>query len=107
MTPATAPGWAHALIDPAHVSLRADLAIWRAALGVLDSERRPTGLPRRAAAERQHQALLDEAVTAAGPARASSVWAALADSIDPRLRRDPHWPALAERLAAADTVNAA
>ncbi|TFV88127.1 toprim domain-containing protein [Blastococcus sp. CT_GayMR20] len=102
MTPATAPAWAQPLLDPQHGSLRADLAVWRATLGVPDSDRRPTGPPRQAAAERQHQRQLDDAVVTAGPTRGGAVWAALADSVDPRIRRDPHWTALADRLAAAD-----
>ncbi|MBN1097160.1 relaxase domain-containing protein [Blastococcus sp. TML/C7B] len=102
MTAATAPTWAQRLLGPDHEALRADLAVWRAALAVPDSDRRPTGPPRRPAAERRSQTRLDEAVTAAAPARDSSVWAALADGIDPRIRRDEHWPVLADRLAAAD-----
>jgi DNA primase catalytic core len=102
MTAATAPVWAQRLLDPDHEALRTDLAVWRAALAVPDSDRRPTGPPRRPAPERRSQTRLDEAVTAAAPARDSSVWAALADGIDPRIRRDEHWPVLADRLAAAD-----
>ncbi|SEK61646.1 DNA primase, catalytic core [Blastococcus sp. DSM 46786] len=102
MTPAGAPGWAHPLVDPSHAALRTELAVWRAALGVPDSDRRPTGSPHPAAAESRHQQRLDDAVAAAIPTLESSGWSRLADSIDPRVRRDPHWPALAERLAAAD-----
>ncbi|SNS69741.1 DNA primase, catalytic core [Geodermatophilus pulveris] len=101
MTPATAPDWARPLLDPDRDRLRADLAVWRAVHGIPDSDRRPTGPPRPAVAERQHQVRLDEAVAAAGPTRPGSVWTALADSIDPRIRRDAHWPALIERLAVA------
>jgi DNA primase catalytic core len=101
MTPATAPDWAQSLLDPDRDPLRADLAIWRAAHGIPHSDRRPTGPPRPAAAERQHQTRLEQAVAAAGPTPPGSVWMALADSIDPCIRRDAHWPALAERLAAA------
>ena len=102
MTPATAPVWARPTLGPEQASLRCELAVWRAALGVLDTDRRPTGPPQPAATERQHQRRLDDAVATARPARGASVWAALADGIDPRIRRDPHWPALADRLAAAD-----
>ncbi|WP_240619664.1 MobF family relaxase [Blastococcus sp. TF02-8] len=102
MTAAIAPVWAQRLLDPDYEALRTDLAVWRAALAVPDSDRRPTGPPRRPAPERRSQTRLDEAVTAAAPARDSSVWAALADGIDPRIRRDEHWPVLADRLAAAD-----
>lgn len=102
MTAATAPTWAQRLLGPDHEALRTDLAVWRAALAVPDSDRRPTGPPRLPAAERRSQTQMDEAVAAAGPAPDSSVWAALADSLDPRLRRDEHWPILADRLATAD-----
>jgi DNA primase catalytic core len=102
LTPATAPSWASPLLGPEHESLRDELAVWRAALGVPDSDRRPTGSPRPGAAERRHQRRLDDAVAAAGPPRSARLWAALADGIDPRIRRDPHWPVLADRLAAAD-----
>ncbi|MGX5653244.1 MobF family relaxase [Geodermatophilus nigrescens] len=102
MTAATAPTWAQRLLGPDHEALRTELAVWRAALAVPDSTRRPTGPPRLPTAERRSQTQLDEAVTAAGPVRDSSVWAALADGIDPRIRRDEHWPVLADRLAAAD-----
>ncbi len=101
MTPATAPDWARPLLGPDRDRLRADLAVWRAVHGIPDSDRRPTGPSRPAVAERRHQVWLDQAVAAAGPTRPGSVWMALADSIDPRIRRDAHWPALAEWLAAA------
>jgi DNA primase catalytic core len=101
MMPSTAPDWARPLLHPARDRLRAELAVWRAVHGIADSDRRPTGPPRPVVAERRHQAQLDHAVAAAGPTRSGSVWTALADSIDPRIRRDAHWPALAERLAAA------
>ncbi|SFT82430.1 DNA primase, catalytic core [Geodermatophilus amargosae] len=102
MTAATAPGWARPLLDPDTASLRADLAVWRAAHTVPDDDRRPTGPPQPAAAARRHQHRLEAALAATTPARGGAPWAALADSIDPGLRRDPHWPALADRLAAAD-----
>ncbi|MGY1829048.1 MobF family relaxase [Geodermatophilus sp. SYSU D01180] len=102
MTPATAPGWARPLLDPDAAALRADLAVWRAASAVPDADRRPTGPPRPAVADRRHQRRLQAALAATTPGRGGAVWAALADGIDPRLRRDPHWPALADRLAAAD-----
>ncbi|SOC48552.1 DNA primase, catalytic core [Blastococcus aggregatus] len=101
MTPTTAPGWAGSLLAPEQAALRADLAVWRAALDVPDQDRRPTGPPRFPTAERHHQARLDRAI-AVTPTPGRSVWMALADSLDPRIRRDTHWPALAERLAAAD-----
>ncbi|WP_233495767.1 toprim domain-containing protein [Geodermatophilus sp. TF02-6] len=102
MTLTTAPGCARPLPDPQHAALRAELAVWRAAHGVPDTDRRPTGPPLPGAVERRHQRRLDDALSAAGPARSGALWAALADALDPRIRRDQHWPALAERLADAD-----
>jgi hypothetical protein len=101
MTPATAPDWARPLLDLEHASLRAALAVWRAALAVSDGDRRPTGPPQPAAAESRHQRRLEGALAAITPRKGGSVWAALADGINPRIRRDPHWPALADRVAAA------
>ncbi|MCF6734878.1 toprim domain-containing protein [Blastococcus sp. KM273129] len=101
-TAATAPGWAQPLLDTAPSPLRADLAVWRSALDIPDTERRPTGPQRPAAAERTHQRRLDRVLSTVLPSRGTSTWTALADGIDPRIRRDEHWPALADRLATAD-----
>ncbi|MGY1683150.1 MobF family relaxase [Geodermatophilus sp. SYSU D01176] len=100
MTPATAPGWARSLLADERAALRADLAVWRAALGIPADDRRPTGPPRFPTAERHHQVQLNRALAVTPAGR--SVWAALADSLDSRIRHDTHWPALAERLTAAD-----
>jgi DNA primase catalytic core len=102
MTLTTAPGWARPLLDPQHAALRAELAVWRAAQGVPDTDRRLTGPPLPGAVERQQQRRLDDALTTSGPTRPGAVWAVLADAVDPRIRHDQHWPALAERLADAD-----
>jgi hypothetical protein len=69
---------------------------------VPEDDRRPTGPSQPAAAERRHQRRLAEGVAASAPTSGGSVWAALADGINPRLRRDPHRPALADRVAASD-----
>jgi DNA primase catalytic core len=103
-TPTTAPRWAARLLDPAHIQLRVDLAVWRAATGVADTDRRPTGPPQLAAAAVRHQRGLDTRVTAAlgDPHQAAHHWAPTVDRIDPRISADPYWPELADRLAAAD-----
>jgi DNA primase catalytic core len=100
--PAAAGDWARVL--PAEdAPLRSRVAVWRASLGIAGNDRRPTGERRLTAAERFHQAALDAEVSrAVGTAKAATCWVALADSIDPRIRRDPYWPELADRLAAAD-----
>jgi len=104
MTPTAAPRWATRLLDPEHDGLRADVTVWRAATGTPANDRRPTGAPQIAAAEQRHQRWLDEAAEAVmgQPNRAAAAWAPLADSIDPRITGDEHWPELADRLAAAD-----
>ncbi|TQN43715.1 DNA primase catalytic core [Blastococcus colisei] len=102
-TPNSAPTWALPLIDR-DSQLVADLAVWRTAHGVDDTDRRPTGpaLPRTADARTQ-RALDDRVTRLLGDGRTLTArWAPLVDSIDPRIAGDPYWPILAERLAVAD-----
>ncbi|WP_169587229.1 MobF family relaxase [Antrihabitans stalactiti] len=101
--PATAPLWARPLAGGADDGLLADLAVWRAALGVDDSDRRPTGPDQRTAAEHRHQTGLAARahVVLGDPTRSATVWTALANRIDPRIVEDPYWPVLADRLTAA------
>ena len=118
-TPTSAPAWAQALVssgdstaagsvasaaDQAQTKLLVRLAVWRATQGVDETDLRPTGPPRLAAAERRAQKQLDKAVRQAlgDPASTSNRWKALAEQIEPRIARDPFWPQLADRLAAAD-----
>lgn len=89
--------WAAGLGDDA--DLRADLAVWRAALGV-DDGRSPTGPTRLAHRERRHQQDLDARVTAhrGAPLAPGRRWVeAVADE---RVTADPFWPVLGERLDA-------
>lgn len=104
LTPMTAPLWAERLLEDDHRALRADLAVWRAATGAAPADRRPTGPPRLSAAETRHQQDLDTQFKEVLNVDSSPTrhWATLADSIDPRITRDAHWPALAARLEAAD-----
>jgi len=123
-TPTTAPTWAVPLLpDPTTstagpaaaspappagwggwgVSLVADVAVWRAAAGVPDTDLRPTGpsLPRAAERRAQHQ-LDDRVARVLGQAHADSTrWQPLADRLDPHLTGDPYWPVLARQLTAA------
>ena len=101
---ADAPRWVRPLLYvDAHPALIADVAVWRYAHGVDDADRRPTGPPVLATAERRHQTDLDTKVAAAGwlQDRAVAAWTALATSIDPRIVADPYWPDLAARLESA------
>ncbi|WP_433734852.1 MobF family relaxase (plasmid) [Nocardia sp. CA-129566] len=93
---ASAPMWARSLIgsDP---ELLGDLAVWRAAQGVADIDRRRTGPHARSAAERRTQRKLERRAARVLGDQAVDVrrWSALATSLDPRILDDPFWPALA------------
>ena len=103
-TPTSAPSWAARLLDPAHDHLRAELAVWRAAIGIPAHDRRPAGAPQLASAAASYHAELGaRAETVLGdPHQASRVWAPLVDRLDDRISVDPYWPELADRLAALD-----
>ncbi|WP_216917397.1 MobF family relaxase [Nocardia noduli] len=101
-TTQSAPLWARALISP-DTALLGDLAVWRAATAVPDTDRRPTGPPRFAIRERRYQTRLTREISAllGSPHRAAARWAPLAQRIEPRLTEDPYWPVLAEHLTRA------
>ncbi|NRQ51074.1 MobF family relaxase [Aeromicrobium stalagmiti] len=90
-----APGW-----EPGEVTLSpgliADVQVWRAAFGVPDSDRRPTGSPRPEIVARDYQRTLDRRIEDQ-LSRHGETW------IQPIVaavgRRDSHTPVLAERLA--------
>ncbi|WP_181068748.1 MobF family relaxase [Nocardia nova] len=100
-TPATAPPWARTLLE--NRDLTAQLAIWRAAHHIPDTDLRPTGPRRYPAAERHHQQHLDTRTTdTLGDLHtATHTWAALAKRVDTRLTTDPWWPVLAQHLDTA------
>lgn len=100
-TPATAPPWAHPLLQ--NRDLTAQLAIWRAARHVPDTDLRPTGPRRYPAVERNHQQHLDTQVvdTLGDLHTATHTWSGLAKRIDTRLTTDPWWPVLAQHLDTA------
>ncbi len=101
--PTSAPPWARPLAghDPA---LLADLAVWRAATGVDLDDRRPTGPDAVQVAEQRYQRVLEDRVrdVLGDPLSASTQWASLARSLEPRLLSDPFWPVLAEGMSAGD-----
>jgi DNA primase catalytic core len=101
--PGTAPAWALPLLDR-DPDLVADLAVWRAAHGVDDADRRLTGPPLPAATDARAQRRLDARVIRllGEPGTAAAQWTTLAHGLDPRITADPYWPTLAERLAAAE-----
>jgi len=102
-TPTSAPLWARPLVGE-KPDLLAGLAVWRAATGVAEADRRPTGPDALRVAVRRHQKTLDAQVqrVLGDPHAAAQRWAPLANSIDQRLVSDPYWPVLAEHLTAAD-----
>ncbi len=102
-TPTSAPLWGRPLVGE-NPDLLARLAVWRAATGVAEADRRPTGPDAPRVAVRRYQKTLDAQVqrVLGGPHAAAQRWAPLANSIDQRLVSDPYWPVLADRFTAAD-----
>jgi len=103
-TPTSAPAWAAPLLGADGAGdLLADLAVWRAANHVTDSDLTPTGPRRLPAPDAREQNALGARVTRAlgDPAAAANRWRTLAQQLEPRLLADPYWPVLADRLAAA------
>lgn len=100
-TAATAPIWSRPLLGAP--GLLADLAVWRAAHHIPDTDPRPTGPVSVRAGERTHQQLLDARVTDAigDSAAAVNIWSPLVKRLDVRLVEDPWWPQLADRIDTA------
>jgi conjugative relaxase-like TrwC/TraI family protein len=99
-THATAPAWARPLIT-VNPALTAEIAVFRAAVGVPTTDTRLTGphqYPVRTAAV---QALLQRHAAAGIAARSADTtrYNELIDTIDGRLRSDAYWPQLAAHLA--------
>ncbi|WP_051025371.1 MobF family relaxase [Nocardia aobensis] len=103
-TAATAPVWARPLLG--NRELIAELAVWRAANHVPDTDLRPTGPTRFPTRERDHHTRLTARVTdALGDLHtATHTWEPLVKRLDTRITSDPWWPVLANHL---DTAAAA
>ncbi|MFI7194443.1 MobF family relaxase [Nocardia nova] len=103
-TAGTAPVWARPLLG--NPELIADLAVWRAANHIPDTDLRPTGPTRFRVRERDHQTQLAARVTdTLGDLHtATHTWEPLAKHLDTRITSDPWWPVLANHL---DTAAAA
>lgn len=101
----TAPVWAVPyLSDP---DLVADLAVWRAAESVPDTDLRPAGpTPRRIAMIRRHTDLVTAALQVGGDARDHvDRWAdTLAAHGVTHITTDDYWPVLSARLGVAETA---
>ncbi|MEU1956808.1 MobF family relaxase [Nocardia rhamnosiphila] len=99
----TAPLWATHLrgLDP---DLTGELAVWRAAHAVADTDRRPTGprcypVDERTAQDRLEHRVAEEIGALDAHTRR---WATLAGEVDERITGDPYWPDLAEQLSYAE-----
>jgi len=100
--PSTAPGWATPYLDQPTV-LR-DLAVWRAAHAVPETDLRPAGpLPGPIAEQHIHNALSRRATTAAGnPHDGASRWFTTLSALGAdHVTADDYWPVLAGRLTLA------
>ena len=100
-TPETAPAWAVPTLSDA--SLTRDLAVWRAARDIPDTDLRATGPPANDRAGSHAQRRLDRRVTAARDLQTTLEPAVtrLAETIHPGITADPQWPILARQIAAA------
>ncbi len=105
-TAGTAPGWARQLLTPEHRQLLADLAVFRATHAVADDDTRLTGPRQQAAADRRAQQALDTRVTTVLDTGYRSAWTPVAVQAGLNPRTDPHWPALADNLAALSRAGA-
>ena len=94
---ATVPTWVGDGPRPP-ASLLGDVAVWRAAMTVPDTDLRPTGAPQLAAAAARHQRRLDrQLATDRNPALAE--WTPTLAAISPAITNDPYLPTLARQLA--------
>lgn len=100
-SPTTAPAWSMPFLDEPR--LLGDLAVWRAAQAIDDTDMRPTGRDVPYIAEQREQRELDKSVTRVlGDANSdTSRWYTLAESINHRITNDDYWPTLARHLTTA------
>jgi conjugative relaxase-like TrwC/TraI family protein len=106
LDPTATPRWAGAFGDRDR-ALLGEIAVWRSAMRVEDTDPRPTGPARPYAGQARWQRTLVrriESVTARQDSP-SARWTSLAVALDPRIVTDPYWPQLAERLSAGDRVD--
>jgi DNA primase catalytic core len=83
---------------PPPTTLLGEVAVWRAAMAVPDTDLRPTGEPQFAAAAARHQRRLDKQLaTDRNPALAE--WSPLFATISPAIGNDAHQARLARQLA--------
>jgi conjugative relaxase-like TrwC/TraI family protein len=103
---AAAPGWARLLLSEQHRQLRGDIAVFRAAHAVPEDDTRPTGKTQPAAADRRAQQDLATRIAKAIDTSYRTAWTPLAVQVGLHPRKDPHWAALVEQLAALSRAGA-
>jgi len=93
------PGWVTPGTRPPDAATIIDVEVWRAAMGIDTTDRRPTGPTQigRAAYEHQHQLLTR---VRGGQSPALDEWRDTLNALDPALARDTFTTNLAEHLAA-------
>lgn len=97
------PIWAKSLTnDPA---LLADVAVWRAARGIPDTDTLPVGSLDPIAAPRRHQTQLTRRIGYLNEGHGRQ-FAALLEQLEPRVTQDPWWPILGRRLDLAAQAGA-
>jgi conjugative relaxase-like TrwC/TraI family protein len=101
-TAQTAPDWAVPMLSDR--DLIRDLALWRAARDIADTDLRPTGPPANDRTSSRHKRHLDRRVAEAdgSPITLQPAAGRLAEAIHPGITADPQWPTLAGQIAAAE-----
>ena len=80
--------------------------VFRAAHGVAEDDTRPTGPRQQAAADRRAQVDLNKRVNQAIDTSYRTAWTPIAEQVGLSPGADPHWPVLAENLAALSRAGA-
>ena len=80
--------------------------VFRAAHGVAEDDTRPTGPRQQAAADRRAQVDLNKRVNQAIDTSYRTAWTPIAEQVGLTPGADPHWPILAENLAALSRAGA-
>ena len=92
------PAWLAGGITPPDPATLGDVAVWRAAHAIPDTDTRPTGDLQHSFVERRHQHLLDRRIVD-HLAPAAAEWSPLITAQAPATEADPFLPVLAHRLA--------
>lgn len=96
-----APVWARPYVAAQATDLVADLAVFRLACGVEDTDRRPAGpTPFANTPAKEHRTLTRRAEQVVATTT-DERWTTLANRLDRHLTTDPYWPELAEQLSIA------